>query len=89
MSGGVPSALSSGVVKAPPKTATSSPNTSTTASAVPAMARALATSRAPQAWPISTEAPAPRPMMKAMKKNSSGKKPETAASAFTPIIWPR
>ena len=31
----------------------------------------------------------PRPMTKAMKKNITGKKTVEAASAFTPIIWPR
>lgn len=55
---------------------------------VPAMALTLAGSRAPQAWPISTEAPEPRPMAKAMKKNRMGKKLATAAMAPTPSIWP-
>ena len=53
------------------------------------MALTLCRSRAPQAWPISTEAPDPRPRLKAMKKNITGKKTVAAARAFTPIIWPR
>ncbi|MNG03545.1 hypothetical protein D3C84_866310 [compost metagenome] len=45
-------------------------------------------SRAPQAWPMSTLAPAPRPMTRAMKKNTMGNMPETAARAWVPSIWP-
>jgi hypothetical protein len=56
---------------------------------VPATALTLSVSPAPQAWPIKTPAPELRPMTKEMKKNSTGKNPETAASASTPIIWPR
>src|SRR5581483_8203296 len=43
---------------------------------------------APHAWPISTAAPEPSPMMKAMKKNRIGKNADTAASAFTPSMCP-
>jgi hypothetical protein len=43
---------------------------------------------APQACPISTAAPEPSPMMKAMKKNRIGKNDEVAASAFTPSRCP-
>jgi hypothetical protein len=89
MSGGVPTAASSGRVKAPPNRATTMPARIVTVSVVPATAFTFSGSRAPQAWPISTEAPAPRPMMKEMKKNRIGKKAETAATAPTPIIWPR
>ena len=72
----------------PPKTATSSPKATPTVSVVPATALTLAVSRAPQACPISTDAPAPSPIVKAMKKNITGKKLDTAASAPTPSIWP-
>ena len=89
MSAGVPSARSMGPVKLPPRTATTKPNTTPTVSVVPATARTRSTLPAPQACPISTEAPAPRPIMKAMKKNITGKKPETAARALTPSICPR
>ena len=58
-------------------------------SVVPATARTRSGSRAPQAWPISTEAPAPRPMMKEIRNSISGKNAEAAASALTPIICPR
>ncbi|MCY1205373.1 hypothetical protein D9M72_169220 [compost metagenome] len=77
-----------GVVNRPPNTAIARPSSRPTVSVVPATALALAASRAPQAWPMSTEAPAPRPMMKAMKKNITGKKLDTAASALTPSICP-
>ncbi|MCY1176748.1 hypothetical protein D9M73_170300 [compost metagenome] len=88
MSGGVPSALSMGSVKVPPNTATSRPKATPTVSVVPATALTLPVSPAPQAWPISTEAPAPRPIVKAIKKNITGKKLDTAASAPTPSICP-
>ena len=52
------------------------------------MALTLCGSRAPQAWPISTEAPAPSPMISEMKKNTTGNMPETAASACVPSNWP-
>ena len=58
------------------------------ASAVPAMALTLCGSRAPQAWPINTDAPAPTPMTSAMKKNTTGNMPATAASASVPSICP-
>ena len=52
--------------------------------------RARARARfAPQAWPISTEAPEPRPMTKEIRNSMSGKNAEAAASACTPIICPR
>ena len=44
--------------------------------------------RAPQACPISTEAPAPMPITSEMKKNITGNMPETEASACVPSIWP-
>src|SRR4029079_14524138 len=49
----------------------------------------LPCSPAPKAWPISTVAPVLRPMTKAKRKNITGKNTDTAASASTPIIWPR
>ncbi|MCY1555770.1 hypothetical protein D9M68_924560 [compost metagenome] len=52
------------------------------------MALTLCGSRAPQAWPISTEAPAPMPITSEMKKKTMGNMPETAASACVPSIWP-
>jgi hypothetical protein len=72
-----------------PNTATISPARKVTVPADPATALIRSGSRAPQAWPTSTEAPAPSPMMKAMKKNWIGKNPATAARALTPSIWPR
>ena len=56
--------------------------------AVPAIAFTLCASRAPQAWPISTEPPAPTPMTSEMKKNTIGNTAEAAASALVPSIWP-
>ncbi|MDT4855006.1 hypothetical protein FQZ97_893380 [compost metagenome] len=58
------------------------------ASAEPAMALTFSGSRAPQAWPISTDAPAPRPITSEMKKKKIGNMPDTAASAWVPSIWP-
>jgi hypothetical protein len=56
---------------------------------VPATAFTRSGSPAPQAWPISTVAPELRPIAKEIKKNITGKNTDTAASASTPIIWPR
>ncbi len=75
--------------KPPPNTATTNPAARPVISVVPAMARTRSGSLAPQAWPISTEAPEPRPIMKVIRKNCTGKKADTAAIAFTPSIWPR
>ena len=52
------------------------------------MAFTLCGSRAPQAWPINTDAPAPMPITSEMKKKTIGNMPETAASACVPSIWP-
>ncbi|MNV37184.1 hypothetical protein D3C71_1286950 [compost metagenome] len=89
MSAGVPSNCMMGRVNSPPNTATTAPKIRPTSKVVPAMVRTLSNWRAPQACPISTEAPAPRPMTKAMNTNITGKKAATAASALNPIIWPR
>ena len=51
---------------------------------LPATDLTASSSRAPQAWPISTEAPAPRPITRAMKKNRMGNMPDTAARAWVP-----
>ena len=58
-------------------------------SVVPATAFTRSGSRAPQAWPISTDAPAPSPIMKEIRKNNTGKNADTDAIAPTPSIWPR
>ena len=73
----------------PPATAMMMPKMSDSASVAPATARTRSMSPLPKAWPISTDAPVPRPMTKAMKKNITGKKTVAAASASTPIMWPR
>ena len=59
-----------------------------TESVVPATVLTASGFLAPHACPISTAAPDPNPMMKAMKKNRIGKNADTAASAFTPSMWP-
>jgi hypothetical protein len=89
MSAGVPSATSIMSAKLPPNTATTRPAIRPVMSVVPAMALTRSSSRAPQACPIRTDAPEPRPIMKAIRKNSTGKKADTAAMAFTPSICPR
>ena len=89
MSAGVPRARSITSVKVPPNSATARPAHSPTASVVPAIALTRPSSLAPQAWPIKTAAPEPRPIMKAIRKNSTGKNAETEAMAPTPSIWPR
>ena len=55
-----------------------------TDSVVPATACTRSGCFAPQAWPISTDAPDPRPMTKEMMKSMTGKNAEAAASALTP-----
>lgn len=89
MSAGVPRARSMGSVKAPPNSATTRPAHRPTESVVPAIAFTRSGSLAPQAWPISTAAPEPRPIMNEIRKNSTGKKADTEAMALTPSIWPR
>ena len=75
-------------VKVPPSKATAAPKHKPTDSVVPATAFTRSGSPAPHAWPISTAAPVPKPIMNAMRKNKSGKNDDTAAIAETPIIWP-
>ena len=89
MSGGVVSATRSCRPNSPPRIAIKPANSSATVSVVPAIAFTFSVSPAPHAWPINTPAPELSPMTKAMKKNITGKNTETAASASTPIIWPR
>ena len=89
MSGGVASAMRSGRLNTPPNTAIVVAQSSATVSVAPATALTLPGSPAPQAWPIRTVAPELSPITKATKKNITGKNTETAASASTPIIWPR
>ena len=48
----------------------------------------IVVSLAPHACPINTEAPAPRPITRAIKKNTIGNMPATAASACVPSICP-
>ena len=86
MSAGVPSARSIISVKVPPNSATARPAHRPTVSVVPAIALTRAGSLAPQAWPMSTAAPEPKPIMKAIRKNSTGKNAETEAMALTPSI---
>jgi hypothetical protein len=85
----VASVISSGRANRPPRIAIASASRSVTVMVVPATAFTRSGSPAPQAWPIMTEAPALRPMTKEMKKNITGKNTDAAASASTPIIWPR
>ena len=89
MSAGVCKAVISWSVNRPPNTAMTTPAISVSASADPAIARTRSWSPAPNAWPTSTVVPMPRPMTKAMKKNSTGKNTVAAASASTPSMWPR
>ncbi len=89
MSGGVAIAIRSCRLNSPPRIAIALANSSATVSVVPATALTLSISPAPQACPINTPAPEPRPTTKEMKKNITGKNTVTAASASTPIIWPR
>lgn len=76
-------------LKKPPANATESESSRPIASVVPTTILILPCSPAPKAWPISTVAPVLRPMTKANRKNITGKNADTAASASTPIIWPR
>ena len=89
MSLGVCSAASSCGEKMPPKSPTMMPSTIVSAMVVPAICLTFTWSRAPNACPISTLLPAPRPMRNEMRKKTIGKMAETAASDFTPIIRPR
>ena len=89
MSAGVPKARSIGSVNAPPNRATTRPAQMPTVRVVPAIALTRSGSFAPQACPINTAAPEPRPIMKAIKKNSTGKNADTEAMALTPSICPR
>lgn len=86
MSAGVPSQPSSACANGPPSSATATPASRPTDSVVPATVLTASGLRAPQACPISTDAPAPSPMTKAMKKNTMGKNADTAASACTPSM---
>ena len=57
-------------------------------STVPVICFMRCSSRAPYACPMSTEAPVDKPMRNEIRKNSSGKNAEIAASAFTPSSRP-
>ena len=89
MSAGVFSASSTEPARNQPETPTSRPPASVTVSVVPATILTFSGSFAPHACPIRTEEPAPSPTMNEMKKNTIGNITDTAASACTPIIWPR
>ncbi|MNL39381.1 hypothetical protein D3C87_1616580 [compost metagenome] len=85
---GVPNPTSEDRANTLPTTAATNPINSPKNNVAPAIAFTKCVSRAPHACPINTPAPAPKPMTKAMKKNTMGNMPETAASACVPSIWP-
>ncbi len=89
MFAGVASAVTSSRANSDPTAAMAAANSSAMLSAVPAIALTLPCSPAPNACPIRMEAPVLRPITKAMKANMTGKNTVTAASASTPIMWPR
>ncbi len=86
MSAGVPKARNITSANDPPNNATSRPALRPIVRVVPAMALTRSRSFAPQACPINTAAPEPKPIMKAIKKNSTGKNADTEAMAPTPSI---
>ena len=65
-----------------------SPPKKPTVSVVPATARTRSWFLAPQAWPISTDEPVPKPSTKDSRNSISGKNAEAAANAPTPTILP-
>ncbi|MND84582.1 hypothetical protein D3C80_764770 [compost metagenome] len=87
-SAGVPNPTSADRANTLPTTAATNPINTPNNNVAPAIAFTRCVSRAPHACPINTPAPAPRPITRAMKKNTMGNIPDTAARAWVPSIWP-
>ena len=84
-----PIAASSGRASGVSSSDTSRPAASTATVVLAATRRTWPTSPAPQAWPISTDAPTPMPITSDTRKKITGKNTLAAAMASMPIIWPR